>query len=336
MPVRMRDVAMRAGVSVRTVSNVVSGYVHVSAATRERVQQALDDLGYEMNVAAKSLKSGRTGIIALVLPDLETPYFAELAHAVVRAAARRHWTVLIEITGGSRERELKVITGGRTHLTDGVLLSPISLTAEPVLQRRPDMPLVLLGEHELDAHFDHVGIDNVAAARAAVGHLLDLGRRRIVALGVAEALPAAGPRLQGYLDAHAERGLKPLKRFRVPAPIWSRPAGAAGIDRALAAAGPPPDAVFAFNDTLALGAMRAVLRRGLRIPEDVAIVGIDDVAEAEFTTPPLSSISPDLDEIARCALELLDEQMTADTRGRPNREVLTGYRLVARESTLGG
>ena len=335
MPVRMRDVAMRAGVSVRTVSNVVSGYVHVSAATRERVQQALDDLGYEMNVAAKSLKSGRTGIIALVLPDLETPYFAELAHAVVRAAGRRHWTVLIEITGGSRERELKVITGGRTHLTDGVLLSPISLTSEPVLRRRPDMPLVLLGEHELDAHFDHVGIDNVAAARAAVGHLLDLGRRRVVALGVAEALPAAGPRLQGYIDAHAERGLKPLKRFRVPAPIWTRPAGAAGIDRALDAAGPPPDAVFAFNDTLALGAMRAVLRRGLRIPEDVAIVGIDDVAEAEFTTPPLSSISPDLDEIARCALELLDEQMTAGTCGRSNREVLTGYRLVARESTIG-
>jgi LacI family repressor for deo operon, udp, cdd, tsx, nupC, and nupG len=335
VPVRMRDVAERAGVSVRTVSNVVSGYVHVSAATRERVQQALDDLGYEMNVAAKSLKSGRTGIVALALPDLETPYFAELAHAVVRAAERRHWTVLIEITGGVREHELKVITGGRTHLTDGVLLSPISLTSEPAVRPRPDVPLVLLGEHELDAHFDHVGIDNVAAARAAVGHLLDLGRRRVVALGVAEALPAAGPRLQGYLDAHAERGLKHLKRFRVSAPNWTRSAGAAGIDRALDAVGPPPDAVFAFNDTLALGAMRAVLRRGLRIPQDVAIVGIDDVAEAEFTTPPLSSISPDLDEIARCALELLDEQITAGADGRPHREVVTGYRLAARESTLG-
>jgi DNA-binding LacI/PurR family transcriptional regulator len=140
-----------------------------------------------------------------------------------------------------------------------------------------------------------------------------------VALGVAEALPAAGPRLRGYLDARAERGLTPLKRFRVSATIWTRPARAAGIDRALDAAGPPPDAVFAFNDTLALGAMRAVLRRGLRIPPDVAIVGIDDVAEAEF----------------RCALELLDEQITAGTGGRPHREVVTGYRLAARESTLG-
>lgn len=335
MPVRMRDVAERAGVSVRTVSNVVSGYIHVSAATRERVQQALDDLGYEMNVAAKSLKSGRTGIVALALPDLVTPYFAELAHAVVRAAERRRWTVLIEITGGVRDHELKVITGGRTHLTDGVLLSPIALTSEPPVRPRPDVPLVLLGEHELDAHFDHVGIDNVAAARTAVGHLLDLGRRRVLALGVAEALPAAGPRLQGYLDAHTERGLKPLKRFRVSAPIWTRSAGAAGIDRALDAAGPPPDAVFAFNDTLALGAMRAVLRRGLRIPEDLAIVGIDDVAEAEFTTPPLSSIAPDLDEIARCALELLDEQITAGIDSRPHREVVTGYRLAARGSTLG-
>ena len=186
MPVRMRDVAERAGVSVRTVSNVVSGYVHVSAATRARVQQALDDLGYEMNVAARSLRSGRTGLVALALPNLHTPYFAELAQAVVRAAARRHRTVLIEITGGVRERELKVVTGGRTHLTDGVLLSPQSLTSQPDLQRRSNVPLVLLGEHELEVDVDHVGIDNVAAARTAVGHLLDLGRRRVVALGVAD------------------------------------------------------------------------------------------------------------------------------------------------------
>jgi DNA-binding LacI/PurR family transcriptional regulator len=331
----MRDVAERAGVSVRTVSNVVSGYVHVSAATRARVQQALDDLGYEVNVAARSLRSGRTGIVALALPNLHTPYFAELAQAVVRAAAERRWTVLIEITGGVRERELKVVTGGRTHLTDGVLLSPQSLTSQPDLQRRSDVPLVLLGEHELEVDVDHVGIDNVAAARTAVGHLLDLGRRRVVALGVADA-PAARQRLRGYLDAHEERGLRPpLRRFRVPATVWDRPAGATGIDRVLDAPGPPPDAVFAFNDTLALGAMRALLRRGLRIPDDVAVVGIDDVAEAPFTTPPLSSVSPDLDEIARCALDLLDEQITAGTARRPAKEVVTGFRLAVRGSTVG-
>jgi DNA-binding LacI/PurR family transcriptional regulator len=210
----------------------------------------------------------------------------------------------------------------------------MSLTSQPELQRRSDVPLVLLGEHELDVDVDHVGIDNVAAARTAVGHLLDLGRRRVVALGVADA-PTAGQRLRGYLDAHEERGLRPLRRFRVPATVWDRPAGATGIDRVLGAAGPPPDAVFAFNDTLALGAMRALLRRGLRIPDDVAVVGIDDVAEASFTTPPLSSVSPDLDEIARCALELLGEQMTAGTARRPAREVVTGFRLAVRGSTLG-
>ena len=336
MPVRMRDVAERAGVSVRTVSNVVSGYVHVSAATRARVQQALDDLGYEMNVAAKGLRSGRTGLVALALPDLHTPYFAELSQAVVAAAARRRWTVLIEVTGGVRERELKVVTGGPTPLTDGVLLSPLSLTSQPALQRRSEVPLVLLGEHELEVDVDHVGIDNVAAAHTAVGHLLDLGRRRVVALGVTDALPAAGQRLRGYLDAHEERGLRPLRRFRAPAPVWSRPAGADGIDRVLSAAGPPPDAVFAFNDTLALGAMRALLRRGLRIPDDVAVVGIDDVAEAAFTTPPLSSVAPDLDEIARRALDLLDEQITSGPGHRPAREVVAGFRLVVRESTVGG
>ncbi len=182
MPVRMRDVAESAGVSVRTVSNVASGYVHVSAATRARVQEALDDLGYEMDVAARSLRSGR---------------------------------------------------------------------------------------------------------------------------------------------------------FRVPATVWDRPAGAIGIDRVLDAAGPPPDAVFAFNDTLVLGALRALLLRGLRIPEDVALIGIDDVAEAQYTTPPLSSVSPDLDEIARRALDLLDEQITAGPARRPAREVVTGFRLAVRGSTVG-
>src|SRR3712207_764458 len=280
----MRDVAERAGVSVRTVSNVVSGYVHVSAATRARVQQALDDLGYEMNVAARSLRSGRTGIVALALPDLHAPYFAELAQAVVRGAARRHWTVRIEITGGVRERELKVVTGGRTHLADGVLLSPLSLTSQPDLQPRSDWPLALLREHELDVDVDHVVIAHVAAARTAVGHLLDLGRRRVVALGVTGAVPAAGMRLRGYLEAHEERGLRPLRRFRVPAPVWDRPAGATGIERVLDAAGPPPDAVVALNDTLALGATRDLLRRGLRIPGDDAGVGTDDGHAGEETT----------------------------------------------------
>ncbi|HEX8520404.1 MAG TPA: LacI family DNA-binding transcriptional regulator [Pseudonocardia sp.] len=334
MPVRMRDVAERAGVSVRTVSNVVNGYVHVSADTRARVQQALDDLGYEVNLAARSLRSGRTGLVTLALPDLHAPYFAELAQAVVRAADRRGWTVLIELTGGVRERELKVVTEGRPHLTDGVLLSPLSLSSQPDLRRRSNVPLVLLGEHELGVDVDHVGIDNVAAARTAVGHLLDLGRRRVVALGVADA-PTANQRLRGYLLAHEERALPPLGH-RVPAPVWDRVAGATGIDRVLDGGGPPPDAVFAFNDTLALGAMRALLRRGLRIPEDVAVVGIDDVAEAPFTTPPLSSVSPDLDEIAHYALDLLDEQIGAGDGERPAREVVTGFGLAVRESTVGG
>src|SRR4051794_15235865 len=164
----MRDVADRAGVSARTVSNVVNGFQHVSPGTRRRVQAALDELGYEMNAAARSLKSGRTGMIALVVSELHSPYFSELADAVVRAADRRDLTVLIEVTEGLRERELKVLAGGRKHLTDGALLSAVALTDEPGLQLRRDFPLVLLGESRLGDKLDHVGIDNVAAVQAAV------------------------------------------------------------------------------------------------------------------------------------------------------------------------
>nr|MBA2444599.1 LacI family DNA-binding transcriptional regulator [Nocardioidaceae bacterium] len=260
MAVRMRDVAERAGVSPRTVSNVVNGYVHVSPGMRAKVQHALDELGYEMNTAARSLKSGRTGMIALVVPHLHSSYFAELADAVVRAAGRRKLTVLIEVTEGVRERELKVLAGGRTHLTDGALMSPLALTAESNLPVRPDFPLVLLGESRLGALFDRVGIDNVSASKVAVEHLLDLGRRRIVALGLNDDRPASAPRHEGYLAALRARKVAALAGIRVDG--WERQVGAQAGETLLLECprgDGRPDAIFAFNDTLALGALRALL-----------------------------------------------------------------------------
>lgn len=297
MAVRMRDVAERAGVSPRSVSNVVNGYVHVSPAMRARVQQALDELGYEMNSAARSLRSGRTGMIALVVPHLHSSYFAELADAVVRAADRRKLTVLIEVTEGVRERELKVLSGGRTHLTDGALISPLAMTPESNVPLRPNFPLVLLGESRLGALFDHVGIDNIAAAQTAVDHLLAQGRRRIVAIGLNDDRPAAAPRYEGYLAAHQAHGVPPLPGISVD--DWDRHEGALVVEALLRScldgARPGtdrlPDAIFAFNDTLALGALRALLHSGVQVPSQIAVASIDDINEAAYATPSLTSIS---------------------------------------------
>ncbi len=184
MRVRLRDVAERAGVSVKTVSNVVNGYQHVSPQMRARVQAVLDETGYRPNATARSLRAGRTGVIALAVPEIGNPYFAELAGFVVQEAEERGWIVLIDQTDGRLERERVVADGLRHHLIDGLILSPVALGVDDLAGRGPeDVALVLIGE-KLDAGpADHVAIDNVAAARAATEHLLALGRTRIAAIG---------------------------------------------------------------------------------------------------------------------------------------------------------
>jgi DNA-binding LacI/PurR family transcriptional regulator len=138
--VSLKDVAQRAGVSVKTVSNVVNDYPHVTPAMRARVQQAIDELGYRPNLTARHLRKGRTGIIALAVPELGNPYFAELASAVIDAAARHHYTVLLDHTAGMREKEMLVCQGFQTHVIDGLILSPIELENQDLHGRTDTSP----------------------------------------------------------------------------------------------------------------------------------------------------------------------------------------------------
>lgn len=332
----MRDVAEHAGVSVRTVSNVVSGYAHVSPQMRDRVQRSLDELGYRMDYLARGLRSGRTGFVALAVPYLAEPYFAELAQAVVRAAARRGVTVLVEATAGDGEAERRIFTGGLTNVADGVLLSALTLTPEDVAATVPDFPLVLLGEHSVADHLPRVGIDNVAAARTAVEHLLDQGCRRIVALGQ-NSSENGRQRTEGYRQALSAARVRRVNWQVVPVADWTRAQGYAAVRDLLDGDGPLPDGVFAFNDALAVGALRALDACGVRVPGEVAVAGIDDIQEAAYTHPPLTSIAPDLDVIAERALRLLDEQARrpddADTPPFSGPQEATPFRLVVRESS---
>src|SRR6185312_8720233 len=195
---RLKDVAARAGVSVKTVSNVVNGYEHVTPGTRKKVEEALGELGYVPNLAARGLRNGRSGGLALALPELHAPYFAEIAHHVVRAAAERGWTVLVDETEGRLDRERQVAAGIRAHLIDGLILSPLALTAADLDRRAEGVPMVLLGERVRHDVADRVAVDNVRAARDATAHLLDLGRRRIAAIGGSdprqESVPGCGCR----------------------------------------------------------------------------------------------------------------------------------------------
>lgn len=333
--VSLKDVALRAGVSIKTVSNVVNDYPHVTPATRARVQQAIDELGYRPNLTARHLRKGRTGIIALALPELGNPYFAELAGAVIDAAARHDYTVLLDHTAGVREKEVLVCQGFRAHVIDGLILSPIELETEDLLGRTDTVPLVLLGEREYDAPHDHIAIDNVAAARSAVRHLVGMGRRRIAFLGARResARQPAHLRLRGWREELAGAGLPHDDTLVAPTGGYGRADGAQAMADLLDR-GAAPDAVFAYNDLQAIGAMRVLSERGLRVPEDVAVVGFDDIEESRFGTVTLTTVSPDKQAIARQAVDCVVQRL-AGSSGTEPRRVRPGHDLVVRESTLG-
>ncbi|PYG01916.1 transcriptional regulator, LacI family, partial [Georgenia satyanarayanai] len=328
----LREVASRAGVSIKTVSNVVNGTGSVTATTRERVEEALTALDYRPNLAARHLRRGSSGLIAVALPELTQPYFAELAAELVRAAKARGRMVLLSQTEGTEEAERALLEGRDLPVLDGLVLSPLALDGPALRERVDRSPLVLLGEHVGDAVFDHVTIDNCAAAADATTHLLGLGRRRVAAIGAQVSGPneTALLRLEGYRDALTAAGVPADERLVATVEQFHRPDGAAAMDRLLELP-EPPDAVFCFNDALALGALRTLALRGLRVPQDVAVVGVDDVEEATYTTPSLTTIAPDKQALATAAIDLLLRGGAA--AGVPPQTVTVPHRLMVRETT---
>ncbi|WP_292907034.1 LacI family DNA-binding transcriptional regulator [Microbacterium sp.] len=332
----MHDVARLASVSIKTVSNVINDHPHVRPQTRQRVQDAIDQLGYRPNLSARGLRSGRTGVIGLAVPALSENYFAELADAVIRAADTHGLGVVVEQTSGDRERELQVITGGRLRLTDGLLFSPHALGQADVDALRTDFPIVLLGERIFDGPTDHVTMHNVSSARAAVEHLIDIGRRRIAIIGAegdtVDGTSSAALRLVGYREAFDGAGLAIDSRLIRSGRHWSRTAGVLAV-RELINEGIEFDAVFALNDALGLGALRALGEAGLRVPEDVAVIGFDDIDESRFSIPSMSTVDAGRKEIAVAAVDMLVERIDEKGERRPPRTVKPGYRIVRREST---
>jgi DNA-binding LacI/PurR family transcriptional regulator len=335
--VTMHDVARAAGVSIKTVSNVINGYPYLRAETKARVEAAIGELGYQVNVAARNLRQGRTGMIALALPELRLPYFAELADSVIQHAERSGLRVLIEQTGARRDREIDILGGSLRHLVDGVILSPLGLGSDDrALFDAVEFPLVLLGESVFGTAVDHVTMSNVEGAAAATAHLVEIGRTRIAAVGAhpGETIGSAGLRLDGYRQALAAAGLPYDPALVAPAGLWHRSTGEQAV-LGLLEAGAVFDGVVAFNDALAHGALHALHARGIRVPDEVAVVGFDDIEESAYSTPTLTSVAPGRDDIAARAVQLLVRRTTQRSGGERAPElVVAPYELRVRQSTV--
>ncbi|GAB3119750.1 LacI family DNA-binding transcriptional regulator [Glaciibacter psychrotolerans] len=332
MAANIHDVAALAGVSPRTVSNVVNDFVHVRPETRVRVQAAIEKLGYRPNISARRLRQGKTRILAFAVPELSQPYFSELSELIERAAQRRGYTVMAAQTGGLRERELGILREFGSHVVDGLILSPMVLQADDLMANRPSVPVVLIGEQISSEAFVDIAIDNVRAVHDLTGHLIDTGRTRIAALGAysSPGYRSADLRLEGYRSALAAAGI-PFDASRILyTDQYSRQAGHRAVHEAVER-GLDFDALVCFNDVLALGALRALADRGISVPEQVAVTGMDDIDDSAYCVPSLTTISPDKEAIAESAvarlLELIDDP-EADAS-----DIEPSFRLITRESS---
>ncbi|ROQ39545.1 LacI family transcriptional regulator [Frondihabitans sp. PhB188] len=329
----MRDVAVRAGVSVKTVSNFFTGYPYMRPETRARIESAVAELGYRVNLSARRLRTRRTGMISLIVPELDQAYFAELAQEVIDAAAVHDLTVLVETTGGDRVRELAALTGDQRQLVDGAIVDPLALGPDDLPEPGAGLPLVVIGERQFEGLADHVLIADHEVARAAAEHLISIGRRRILVLGASGiATHTATLRREGVEAALAAAGLPADQELLREVPAWSRDAGAAATAAALDS-GLAFDAVLGFNDALALGALYAVLRRGLPVPAHVAVMGIDDTADARFAHPDLTTMSPGRAQIARTAVDLLVARIADPAPESGFVSVVADHELIVRAST---
>ncbi|HEY0617163.1 MAG TPA: LacI family DNA-binding transcriptional regulator [Kribbella sp.] len=342
MRATVKDVAKLAGVSPKTVSNVINGVVFVRPETRARVEQALSELDYVPNLSARGLRNGRSGMIGLALPELLRPYSAEVTHLVVELAHQRGWGVQIQETAAEPQREFDLLSKARAHLVDGLILNPINLDDSAVMTAGPLPPVVLIGDVEQDV-VSQVTIDNVAAARDMTQHLLDQGFRRIAAVGTpkpasrkvggsADAPGTATARLRtdGYHQALDAAGIPPDPELEIAVDSWS-PEGAAAATGRFLESHEPPDAFFCFTDTIAIGTLSALWTAGVAVPGTSAVAGFDNILESRFVVPPLTTVDFDRREFVRSALDLLAERM-GDNDAKPRR-VVVPHRIIPRAST---
>lgn len=289
------------------------------------------ELDYVPNLSARGLRNGRSGVIGLALPDLATPFSAELAQSIVEVAHAQGFSVQIEETGSDPHREHELMTRARANLIDGLILNPVVLTESAVRVGGALPPVVLLGEVTQQLA-DRVFVDSFAAARDMTLALARPGRRRIAVLGInrgrqsATAIQRAG----GYEAALQMLGIARDESLMISCDSWT-PASAAEALADYLESNPLPDALFCFTDSMALGALNALWKSGVRVPDDIAVAGFDDVIDGRFAVPSLTTVSFDKHVIAAQALRLLTERMS--DRSHEQRLVEVGYSIVERASS---
>lgn len=322
----VKEIAAAANVSVATVSRALQRPEIVNEATRQRIHDVVKRLGYTPNALARNLRTARTRLIVALLPDIANPFFSEVIRGIEQVAHENGYSVLLGETQGSLVREQAYADMVAARQADGIITMSPRVPAIPIQGR---LPVVNACEYVKDAQVSSVYIDNVAAAGVAVDYLAMLGHRDIAFIAGPPSSPISVDREQGFRLA-LQRAKLPAQAALVAAGDFSIESGERAAELLLSQ-GKPFSAVFCSNDEMAIGAMRALVSHGLRVPEDVSVVGFDDIRFARYTSPPLTTVAQPKNALGREAMSMMLELLN-DAEVPPRKRVLSAD-LVVRGST---
>ncbi|AOP44573.1 DNA-binding transcriptional regulator CytR [Edwardsiella piscicida] len=323
----MKDVAKYAGVSTATVSRALMNPEKVSAATRQKVEQAVLAVGYAPHTLARSNKRGESRTILVIVPDICDPFFAEVIQGIERTAAEHGYLVLLGDCAQQMQQEKTFVNLIITKQIDGMLLLGSNIPFDASKEEQRNLPpMVMANEFAPELELPTVHIDNLTAAFKAVLYLHDLGHQRIGCLAGPEHMPLSQYRLQGYIQALRRCGLS--ETGYVAHGDFTFEAGAKALAQ-LMALPQPPTALFCHSDVMAIGALSQAKRLGIKVPEELSIIGFDDIRLAQYADPPLTTVAQPRYQIGREAMLLLLEQLH-------HHRVVSGSRLLDSELIIRG
>jgi LacI family transcriptional regulator len=326
----MRDVAEEANVSITTVSHVINGTRFVSEELSNRVQKAMKKLNYRPNILARGLRVGKTNTIGLIVPDNSNPFFAEIARVVEDVGFDSGYSVILCNSDGDLDKELSYIDVLLAKQVDGVIfIASSSQTEHLSLLIRNDLPMVVADRESPNLDVDCVLVDNFRGGYEATRYLLELGHRRIGCIAGPSDLTPSAERVGGYRQALSEFGV-PVDEELIVRGDFHFEGGKKAMHKLISLPN-RPSAVFVCNDVMAIGAMGIARSAGLKIPDELSIVGFDNIIHSSVTWPPLTTVAQPIEDLAQMSTELL-LQTISGSRGAEKKRIVLETELVIRDS----
>lgn len=328
--ITIRDVARTSGVSYSTVSRVLSGYEFVKEDTRTRVMEAVEQLGYVANLPARSLAGGNSRIIGLLVPNLDNSYVGTIAQGIDQALARANYDLLLYTTHRHPSKESYYVNDIPNGLAEGLLLvAPLIPAAYLDLLREQDFPYVLIDQADATENSNVVEATNWQGAYEATRYLIDLGHTRIAFIKGSPAIRSGIDRLLGYRAALADCDI-PIREELIGEGDYQQQTAYETAKCLLQTVHPRPTAIFGSNDLAAFGAMDAARECGLQIPDDISIVGFDDIPQTSLVYPKLTTVRQPLEQMGKVAVKMLLERI--ENPSHPPQRVVLATQFIIRDS----